>query len=111
MYQRNDFYYEIPALYFQLVKDKNERGDYEKIKNSVKSFKGNLEWRCGPSAPSRKNYEIIPKIARITMDNQKSSYDDYLNYKNLTDQETFERICDLAIEDIPNLYEHMKKTL
>lgn len=111
MYQRNDFYYEIPALYFHLVKDKNERDDYEKIQKSVESFKENFEWWYGTSAPSKNNYEIIPKVARVTMANQKYGYGDYQNYKNLTDWETFERICDLAIEDIPDLYEHMKKTL
>ncbi|WP_321383573.1 hypothetical protein [uncultured Enterococcus sp.] len=105
MYIENQPHREVPALYFHLKEDENTEHDYQRIKEAVESFKGNLEWHFGKAYPSRLNYEIVPKIMR-GIDNR---YPDKL-FKDAVSSELYKEICELAISDIPALYEHMKKS-
>ncbi|WP_314062020.1 hypothetical protein [uncultured Vagococcus sp.] len=109
MYFQDDIYYQTPALYFRLVKDNNNDNNYQLIENAVDSFEGNLKWRFGKSYPSRINYEIIPKIARDTDDNCFKETGIWRNYKYNALESEYKKICELAIADIPYLYQHMKE--
>ncbi|WP_321383575.1 hypothetical protein [uncultured Enterococcus sp.] len=62
MYIEEQPYFKVPALY--LKEDEHTEHDYQRIKEAVESFKGNLEWHFGKAYPSRLNYEIVPKIIR-----------------------------------------------
>ncbi|MBL1226203.1 hypothetical protein [Enterococcus sp. BWR-S5] len=105
MYIEEQPYFKVPALYFHLKEDEHTEHDYQRIKEAVESFKGNIEWHFGKAYPSRLNYEIVPKIM-WEMDNR---YPDKL-FKDAVSSELYKEICELAISDIPALYEHMKKS-
>lgn len=103
MYVEDNSYQEVPALYFHLKTDDTTESDYQLIQDAVDSFKGNLKWHFGKAVPSKINYEILPEVVR-EMDNK---YPDKL-FKNTVSRDQYEKICELAIADIPPLYQHMK---
>lgn len=104
MYVDENPYQEVPALYFHLKTDNTTESDYQLIKEAVETFKGNLKWRFGKGFTSKINYEIVPQIVR-----DKKVKNPEKIFKDSLPEWQYERTCELAIADIPYLYEHMKE--
>ena len=58
---RRDVYFDkMPRLIFRLKKTGQELGDYKKIDEALRKFKGNLEWGVFQCPRSKVNYMISP---------------------------------------------------
>jgi len=114
MYCPDDIYNYPPAVFFFLRKDEVENVSYERIKLSVESFIGKLEWTFYKVLFSRVNYSIAPKIL---CDLEKIQHKEYkqtkkiISIRKLLGDEKYIELCDLAYLDIPELYQHMLKSL
>lgn len=114
MYRSDDIYYYPPVVFFFLKKDGEEVVDYEKIKLSVESFIGNIEWTSYKLLFSRVNYSIAPKILCDLEKLQHSEYEQtkkIVSIRELLGEEKYIELCDAAYFDVPKLYQHMLSTL
>ena len=114
MYHMEDLYRYPSALFFFLNKDEEEKSSYERIKLSVESFIGNIEWTSYKLVFSRVNYSIAPKIL---CDLEKIQHYEYeqnkksVSVRELLGEEKYKELCDAAYSDVPGLYQHMLNTL
>ncbi len=117
MYINNDVYTRIPKLPFIFENSVNPL-IYEKIRNCIKSFKGNLSWELQYPSTGRihkgKLYILLPKrIYNIYLSENKNS-DSHCascNSETVFLGAEYKKICDLAIADIPALTNHIKQCM
>jgi len=114
MYYPDDIYNYPPALFFFLKEDGEEKANYEKIKLSVESFIGKIEWTSYKLLFSRVNYSIAPKVL---CDLEKIQYIEYektkktISVREQLGEVKYIELCELAYSDVPELYQHMLRTL
>lgn len=112
MYHSENLYYRIPSLLFFLHNNEHEESDYKKIEHCVDRFTGILKWKFGRAYPSKLNYVIIPEAAYHV---KKESPDEisiqFIDKGNEVGGYDFKSFCDLAVQDIPALFEHMSSCL
>jgi len=76
------------------------------------SFNGRLVWVLRRAFFSEKNYIIMPEIIyQIKFNEMNHERKKVGDERKVLGDQRYNEIYDLAVEDIPNLYEHMKKNL
>ena len=114
MYIPDDIYNYPPAIFFFLKKDGEEKTSYERIKLSVESFIGNVEWTSYKLIFSRVNYSIAPKVLYNLEKIQHYEYEQTpksVSVRELLGEEKYMELCVAAYSDVPGLYQHMLNTL
>lgn len=110
MYYPDDIYRKIPALPFRF-KDDADNQLYVNLIQSVESFKGNIKWTMYQSFEGKKvrNYIICPMqfYELFKYFHESGVFHDVKGYFL---EKEFEKLCDDAIEDIPNLYKHLEES-
>lgn len=107
MYDKNNIYSNVANVTFYLESSSSDES-YIVISNVLESYKGKLKWVLRKSIGSRYNYSIIPEIIyEVEKDNFDALNKKIVRAKDLLDEKTYRKICDLAIQDIPHLYEYL----
>ena len=108
MYFSDDIYYKIPELVFRFSDDVKLEA-YEEFKECIETFSGNLEWTIIEDFFGRKNinYSLSPKGMYQYYKDQFAK-DEFPSQEEYFSEEIFKKICDDAIEDIPDLYKYIK---
>lgn len=100
MLASNDPYVSFPFLRFRFKDKGKEDQIYDQIRETVKSFKGLLEWDM-ITADYSLNYLILPCYVshnKMKVDNNLNEY-----LKSTLGENLYRQIIDQAIVDIPNL--------
>lgn len=109
MYLEEDIYHEIPSLMFRFSKELDD-SIYDVLRICIESYVGNLEWTELQSLVAKrvKNHLICP---RRYYEHLKYAFENniLLSDKEYFSEEEYKEICEKAIADIPNLFEHIKK--
>ena len=112
MYHSDRPYGLMPHVLFFLEKNEKELNDYKQIEVCMDSFKGRLAWVLRRAFYSEKNYIIMPEVIyQIRVNGMNHERKKVGNERKVLGDQKYNEIYDLAIEDIPDLYEHMKKNL
>lgn len=107
VWQKN-IYSNVANVTFYLEESSSSDQSYIEISNVLESYKGKLKWVLKKSIGSRYNYSIIPEIIyKVDKDNFDELNKKFVRAKDLLDEKTYRKICDLAIQDIPHLYEYL----
>ena len=107
MYHHDDIYFRIPRLIFRLKSvDINKYGE---IKDCVETFNGNLKWTLYKSLFSRKNNYIIAPFIVYEIERDHFLKGTSIEEEEIISTNDYKNICDKAIEDIPNLADHIIK--
>jgi len=110
MYHSDDIYYRIPRFTFRLMGE-SKLSYYTRISESIDSFHGRIKWVLYKYSLSRNdNYAIAPYCV-FDIDNEYYSRGVLVIEKDLFTVEEYRKICEDAVNDIPNLAEHILKTL
>ncbi len=108
MYDKKNIYRSVANVTFYLEESSSNNESYVEISNVLESYKGKLKWVLKKSIGSRYNYSIKPEIIyKIEKDNFDELNNKFVSVKDLLDERTYRKICDLAIQDIPDLYDYM----
>lgn len=108
MYDKKNIYSNVANVTFYLEESSSSDQSYIEISNVLESYKGKLKWVLKKSIGSRYNYSIIPEIIyKVDKDNFDKLNKKFVRAKDLLDEKTYRKICDLAIQDIPHLYEYL----
>ena len=109
MYHESNIYREIPYLLFRFSKELDE-SIYDELRSCIQSFKGQLKWTEFKSFGGRKiwNHLITPMEA---YERQKYNFDNnvLMSEQEYHSEKRYKELCEKAIADIPQLFEHIKK--
>ncbi|EOI03136.1 hypothetical protein UAY_00883 [Enterococcus moraviensis ATCC BAA-383] len=108
MYLDHNKYLKIPELVFRF-QDNVDSVAYDELKRCVESFSGKLEWTVIKGFFGRKNinYSLSPKVMYQYYKDQFDK-EEFPSQEEYFLEETFRKICEDAIEDIPALYKYIK---
>ncbi|MBU5353372.1 hypothetical protein ACN9MH_05130 [Paenibacillus silvae] len=104
MYNPNRIYEHPAGFYFRFH---NADQVYEQLKPCIEQYKGSLKWTIHVSPTSKnKNYVIEP--ADVYHAKQTEIYQANLELEEVL-QASYKEICELAIQDIPLLCNHVEQ--
>ena len=108
MYDKKNIYSNVANVTFYLEESSSSDESYIEISNVLESYKGKLKWVLKKSIGSRYNYSIKPEIIyKVEKDKFDEINKKFVRAKDLLDEKTYKKICDVAIQDIPDLYKYM----
>lgn len=109
MYFSEDIYRSIPYLLYR-YKDDCDLIYQEKLLNCVESYKGKQKWTTfHPHYIKNNNYILTLKSVREKIEECRRS--GRLYYEKAEFRDDFNRMCEDAISDIPNLGKHIRETM
>jgi len=109
MYHEENIYSRMPVLVFRIAKGFNDNL-YNELRESVESFQGNLKWTEYESfAGKRVKNHIISPIEYYEFEMNSFHNNFYQREQDYFQSDIYKRLCELAINDIPDLYLHLKE--
>ncbi|MDJ1485993.1 hypothetical protein QNI16_36265 [Cytophagaceae bacterium YF14B1] len=106
MWPGGNKYSYIPFLPFRFEGEAPGNLIYEKLKEVIRTFEGNIKWIMLDNKPPGKNYIIKPELAasfKLDRILRKEVVVDFL------DEEAYYLLIDKAVEDIPALARHIEE--
>jgi hypothetical protein len=108
MYQKEDIYNRIPILVFRVSREFNN-GVYDGLRKTIETFNGKLKWVEYECFFGRKvKNHIISPLEYYEYEKHNFDNNQYLRAEKYFSLERYKQLCELAIEDIPDLLEHLK---
>ena len=109
MYIEEDRYRNIPMLVFR-VHDSCPKELVDDLKGCVDTFKGKLNWKLFKDPLSKRGNYVITIAEMETF--HKECFERKVHYDQIKyfGKERYEKYCNDAIHDIPNLSKHIYKT-
>lgn len=108
MFNKDDIYKRIPELVFRF-KENTTLDAYEDLKKCIELFSGNLKWTifAGFYGKKKVNYSLVPQEV-YQMHKKLFENDEVILPKEYFSPETYKKLCEEAVADIPELYEFIK---
>jgi len=109
MYRKDDIYFQMPMLIFRFSTKLDEK-IYDELKECIESFEGHLKWTEFKNFIGRRiwNHFIAP-ISYYEKSKYAFENDVIMSDREYFSDEEYRKLCEKGIEDIPLLFEHIKK--
>lgn len=107
MFNMEEPYRNIPFLTFRLKK-KDET--FDELKMAVEEFRGNEEWEIFKDPFSKKGNYILSLSILKQLYEKRAITDDFINEKSYFGELEYKKLCDNALEDIPELLKHIQRS-
>lgn len=108
MYKKSDMYANIPLLVFRICEGEEKK--IENLKQCISDYEGKNKWKLFINPLTRKNNYIL------SLDIMEKMYSDYsegvlveLNPKDLLGEKEYIKLCETAIQELPQLITYLEK--